>query len=619
MDFPSDIFSLFLFTIAFLVVYSVLLNIYFIHKSGFHITVNCWFCNRNSKVLYSDRNSFECPFCFQYNGFNKDGGYNKVITAQHNSSANLKFNTPDKSSTPKPYSNGLCELCNRNQELKVLQLASYEPLVEENYDKEIKHFEQQLEKCYGLCKRCSKTVKRTIRKQNAWIFGNKLKNFKYPKVLSQLQWKLNISSLILLLLSLVSLGIFCGLDFLKVKALIPQYTISNLTLPINIYKSIYNYSKSTLGPKSFLRYLPRTLSAQASAQLLVSFTGLIIELLFNLKLMKTNTFSKLSHVTAWLILTLVSLTRYNSDVALYFHTLHLFCASFLSYSYGSMVVESHIKRSTKFHFKRLHKTANSFSNNDESDSDDPNVSRLSYKTAVYNKDFPLKGSFTQFNNTVKNADINRHFSDLNIDALNGTKSHCNSPINNPFLSPSAKSQFSYSPCSISPRFIRTEPVFTQDNINQMPFMTTNLNRSNLFSPRDTFIQNTQNFNQFPKEETMSNHSFRPASPTRNFVSPSKFNLSPENVSNVWPQRFTVNSVQLGSGLANPISQYQSSLGSGLRNETVVLSPANNSRSSSTSSGFVSNGDFVKYLSTSLPNSRDNSPERNSLLSEPVYR
>lgn len=37
--------------------------------------------------------------------------------------------------------NGLCVLCNNNQQLKIFQLAHFVPLAEENYDVEIEHFQ----------------------------------------------------------------------------------------------------------------------------------------------------------------------------------------------------------------------------------------------------------------------------------------------------------------------------------------------------------------------------------------------------------------------------------------------------------------------------------------------
>lgn len=98
------------------------------------MSVNCWFCNTWTKVLYAKRNNFECPSCLQYNGFTQDGGYNKVINAQHNTSFTRTV------TNTKAAKNGLCTLCNNNQRLKIHQLANFVPLNENNYDVEIEHF-----------------------------------------------------------------------------------------------------------------------------------------------------------------------------------------------------------------------------------------------------------------------------------------------------------------------------------------------------------------------------------------------------------------------------------------------------------------------------------------------
>ncbi|VDP02306.1 unnamed protein product [Soboliphyme baturini] len=36
-------------------------------------SVSCWFCGCSHKVRWRNRNSWVCPSCEQYNGFNKDG------------------------------------------------------------------------------------------------------------------------------------------------------------------------------------------------------------------------------------------------------------------------------------------------------------------------------------------------------------------------------------------------------------------------------------------------------------------------------------------------------------------------------------------------------------------
>jgi len=33
------------------------------------VSANCWFCNQNLSVPYRSRNSWDCGFCGQYNGF----------------------------------------------------------------------------------------------------------------------------------------------------------------------------------------------------------------------------------------------------------------------------------------------------------------------------------------------------------------------------------------------------------------------------------------------------------------------------------------------------------------------------------------------------------------------
>ena len=47
------------------------------------IRVKCWFCPHKQTVKFSQRNSWDCQSCSQYNGFNKDGDYNKEINGQH--------------------------------------------------------------------------------------------------------------------------------------------------------------------------------------------------------------------------------------------------------------------------------------------------------------------------------------------------------------------------------------------------------------------------------------------------------------------------------------------------------------------------------------------------------
>ncbi len=70
----------------------------------------------------------------------------------------------------------LCELCNRNQILKVRQLADFIPENEAAYDQEVERYEMYLENIYGLCRRCEQAVKEVVGKQDT-ILHKKLARY----------------------------------------------------------------------------------------------------------------------------------------------------------------------------------------------------------------------------------------------------------------------------------------------------------------------------------------------------------------------------------------------------------------------------------------------------------
>lgn len=150
-------------------------NLFHIVRKRFPIRVNCWFCNTNSRVPYENHNSWFCPSCTQYNGFTEDGDYNREIPAQYQCRLNPQANVTDddKISYSAPH-NGLCFGCNRNQELKIHQLASFVPEDDENYDEEVEEYRRQLEQTYKLCSRCERVVKRTLNDVKRNILGSKL-------------------------------------------------------------------------------------------------------------------------------------------------------------------------------------------------------------------------------------------------------------------------------------------------------------------------------------------------------------------------------------------------------------------------------------------------------------
>uniref|UniRef100_A0A336KDR3 CSON004488 protein n=1 Tax=Culicoides sonorensis TaxID=179676 RepID=A0A336KDR3_CULSO len=145
-------------------------------RRKFPITVNCWFCNKYEKLPYDSRNSFICSGCQQYNGFTKDGDYNRPIPemfySKLNPVTNCVFSEENVYALKK--SNGLCYNCNRNQELMILQLASFVPDNDENFDEEVEKYRQNLEKSYRLCAQCERVVKRSLNQVKSHIVGSKM-------------------------------------------------------------------------------------------------------------------------------------------------------------------------------------------------------------------------------------------------------------------------------------------------------------------------------------------------------------------------------------------------------------------------------------------------------------
>lgn len=103
--------------------------------------MNCWFCNQNAKVPYLESNSWTCPSCEQYNGFNKDGDYNREIYEQLNCSQSTERFTANQYSSnilSVNIHNGFCDNCNEAQRLKVEKLSQFEPKHEKYFDQELK-------------------------------------------------------------------------------------------------------------------------------------------------------------------------------------------------------------------------------------------------------------------------------------------------------------------------------------------------------------------------------------------------------------------------------------------------------------------------------------------------
>ncbi|CAH0406297.1 unnamed protein product [Chilo suppressalis] len=137
--------------------------------------VNCWFCNQNFWLKYVNRNSWTCPKCEQYNGFTKDGDYNKTLV--NTSDQSIKSPKVFQKSPPR---NGLCKMCNINQQLKVVQLANFVPMNENKFDEEVESYKSQLEKAYKLCSPCRKVLQMKLHREKETLLGKKLLENRTP-------------------------------------------------------------------------------------------------------------------------------------------------------------------------------------------------------------------------------------------------------------------------------------------------------------------------------------------------------------------------------------------------------------------------------------------------------
>ncbi|XP_011202371.2 uncharacterized protein LOC105225550 [Bactrocera dorsalis] len=154
-------------------------------RSNFDVSVNCWFCNQYTRVPYLESNSWTCPHCEQYNGFTKDGDYNRDIFSQmdcSNSSSGIarlnQSSEHDSSNSalcaPK---NGFCNECNEAQRLKVEKLAQFEPKRESRFDEELKAFKVKLEQQYRLCGTCERHLGKVLHEKKKMVLGSKFLDF----------------------------------------------------------------------------------------------------------------------------------------------------------------------------------------------------------------------------------------------------------------------------------------------------------------------------------------------------------------------------------------------------------------------------------------------------------
>ncbi|XP_014102479.2 uncharacterized protein [Bactrocera oleae] len=210
-------------------------------RSNFDVSVNCWFCNQNTRVPYLKSNSWTCPHCEQYNGFTKDGDYNCEMLSQmdcSNSSTGIARldhsseydSTESALCAPK---NGFCNECNEAQRLKVEKLAQFEPKRESRFDEELKAFKVKLEQQYRLCGTCERHLGKVLHEKKKMVLGSKFldfiikgaetlkqPHFSHVRHVQRQHWKRRLS-LHITLLTIVNLFCLC--------CMLPTLTREHLT------------------------------------------------------------------------------------------------------------------------------------------------------------------------------------------------------------------------------------------------------------------------------------------------------------------------------------------------------------------------------------------------------
>ncbi|XP_058129417.1 uncharacterized protein LOC131289875 [Anopheles ziemanni] len=297
-------------------------NFYLNIRRRFPAKVNCWFCSTDTRVPYDQSNSFVCPTCRQYNGFTADGDYNREIPEQYQQRLNnyyyhqpANITDDDKwghsarsiANSSETSRNGLCFGCNRNQELKIHQLASFVPDDEDNYDAEVEEYRKQLEQAYKLCGRCERIVKRTLNDVKRNILGSKLAQIgskglkaldmhmkastKQLAYLKRQRWaKISIYAITGLLLmklwqdvsetgwTLADLMLLCPASLLATITRVVSYVLAMKQLVWQQFEKLLSEPAvqsttermETIGHELLQRYAPQLM--QCSAPLLESFT-----------------------------------------------------------------------------------------------------------------------------------------------------------------------------------------------------------------------------------------------------------------------------------------------------------------------------------------------------------
>ncbi|EFA81689.1 hypothetical protein PPL_05683 [Heterostelium album PN500] len=157
------------------------------------VDIRCHFCLSYNKIPLNYRNEWTCTTCEQYNGFNKDGGYNAMFKNQHldllnhelqkNSSNNNNSSSSNRIGINSKVDNIiLCTKCQFNLQTKNNDLQMFDPVSDDN--RLFRNYQDDREKQFKLCEQCEFLVSSEISRINRYIVSTQYNN-QYLPVSSQ--------------------------------------------------------------------------------------------------------------------------------------------------------------------------------------------------------------------------------------------------------------------------------------------------------------------------------------------------------------------------------------------------------------------------------------------------
>nr|XP_046916260.1 uncharacterized protein LOC124496744 [Dermatophagoides farinae] len=198
MEFPDNICNPIIYSAA---AVSTLYSGYLFVRPWIRINVECWFCMAKHRVRYPQRNSWHCPDCQQYNGFNVDGSYNRYMSEHYHLNSNRFCRNSARNNRNIRYEHyRLCNDCNELEAIKIRMISEFVPVDDGRFNEELFQYRRNLDQMYPICEECQQLIRKLVNDDDSLpnriplskppsssslllpknqLFGNRLKIFAY--------------------------------------------------------------------------------------------------------------------------------------------------------------------------------------------------------------------------------------------------------------------------------------------------------------------------------------------------------------------------------------------------------------------------------------------------------